>query len=215
MSQTAVANARKAEVVLFHSALGLRPSVRRWADRLRTLGMVVHTPDLLDGRVFDDHDEATTYLNGLGGIETWIARTIDAVASLPNTLIYAGFSNGAGSAQLLAATRNGALGAVLMHGALPLHAIGVERWPASVPVQLHYGIEDPWRDHASVDALRDAVRRSGAPFEGFDYPVAAHLFADDDRAEEFDARSAELMFERVSAFLGRIALATVSNASTG
>lgn len=46
-----------AEIVLFHSALGLRPGVRAASDRLRSAGHTVHTPDLFDGRVFDRMDE--------------------------------------------------------------------------------------------------------------------------------------------------------------
>jgi dienelactone hydrolase len=43
-----------AEVVLFHSVLGLRLGVIAAADRLRVAGHTVHTPDLYDGEVFDD-----------------------------------------------------------------------------------------------------------------------------------------------------------------
>jgi hypothetical protein len=39
-----------AEVVLFHSVLGLRPGVIA-ADRLRTAGHTVHTPDLEPARI--------------------------------------------------------------------------------------------------------------------------------------------------------------------
>ena len=42
------------EIVLFHSALGLRPGVTAAADRLRAAGQTVHTPDYYDGEVFDD-----------------------------------------------------------------------------------------------------------------------------------------------------------------
>ena len=38
-----------AEVVLFHSVLGLRPVVRAAADRLGAAGHAVHTPDYYDG----------------------------------------------------------------------------------------------------------------------------------------------------------------------
>ncbi len=43
-----------AEVVLFHSVLGLRPGVIAAADRLRAAGHTLHTPDYYDGEVFDD-----------------------------------------------------------------------------------------------------------------------------------------------------------------
>ena len=54
------------EVVLFHSALGLRPAVWDWADRLRAAGHVVHTPDLYDGEVFDDSGSAADKIQQLG-----------------------------------------------------------------------------------------------------------------------------------------------------
>src|SRR3712207_8708092 len=47
---------------------------------------------------------------------------------------FAGFSLGAVHAEVLAASRPGALGAVLMHGAVPVEGLseffGIERWPA-------------------------------------------------------------------------------------
>ena len=46
-----------AEVVLFHSVLGLRQGVISAAERLRAAGHEVHTPDLFDGEVFDDIDD--------------------------------------------------------------------------------------------------------------------------------------------------------------
>ena len=46
-----------AEVVLFHSVLGLRPGVIAAAERLRAAGHTLHTPDYYDGEVFDDLDE--------------------------------------------------------------------------------------------------------------------------------------------------------------
>jgi dienelactone hydrolase len=46
-----------AEVVLFHSVLGLGPGVKYAADRLRAAGHTVHAPDYFDGEVFDDLEE--------------------------------------------------------------------------------------------------------------------------------------------------------------
>lgn len=188
------------EVVLFHSVLGLRPAVRRWAERLRAEGHTVHTPDLYDGRVFEDYDEGMRALESLGGIEWLIERSQAAVADLPNEVVYAGFSNGGGSAQLLALTRPGALGVVLMHAALPVEVFGAEAWPAEVPLQIHYAERDPFRDPGTVEALSDSAHRAGARCETWLYPGEGHLFADEGLAE-YDERQAELMFGRVSEFL--------------
>ena len=54
------------EVVVFHSALGLRPALLRWAVRLRAAGHVVHTPDLYDGEVFSDRGAAADKMPQLG-----------------------------------------------------------------------------------------------------------------------------------------------------
>ena len=187
-----------AELVLFHSALGLRPGVHAAADRLRAAGHKVHTPDLYDGEVFDVLPRGIAKRDALG-IPEILRRAHAAVAPLKAELVYAGFSLGAAAAQMLAATRPGARGAVLMHAALPVDALGVSAWPA-VPVQLHVGAKDPWVDPANVDALAASVRAAGVDCERYTYPASGHLFADPD-LPDYDRESAELMWTRVLAFL--------------
>ena len=192
------ASARPCEVVLFHSVLGLRPGVRRWAERIRAAGHRVHVPDLYDGVVFDDIATGLRHVEALGGIPALVARSQAAVAELPQDLVYAGFSNGAASAELLAATRPGARGAILMHGALP-----ADSWPAAVPLQIHCAAADPWVDWDDIRALERVAREAGAEVEVHSYPGSGHLFADDGDAD-YDERAAELMWERVSEFLKRV-----------
>src|SRR3712207_1661705 len=195
-----------AEVVLFHSVLGLRPGVTAAADRLRAAGHTVHTPDLYEGEVFDDLEAGSRKDEALGYQEI-ARRAREAVAGLPEGLVFAGFSLGAVHAELLAASRPGALGAVLMHGAVPVEGLneffGVERWPEGVPVQVHYATDDPWVDaEGEVAPLGDAVRGTGAAFEEHAYPGSGHLFADPD-LPEYDRASSEEMWRRVLAFLDR------------
>ena len=109
---------------------------------------------------------------------------------------------------MLAAERPGALGAVLMHGAVPVEALteyfGIERWPEGVPVQVHYAVDDPWVEaEREVAPFGDAVRGAGAEFEEYIYPGSGHLFADPDFTD-YDRASSEAMWERVIAFLDRI-----------
>lgn len=186
-------------MVLFHSAYGLTPGVRRWADGLRADGYVAHTPDLYDGEVFEDRLAAAAKVQELG-FDELIARSRAAVASLPAGLVYAGFSNGGAFAELLAATRPGARGALLLHAPLPIRDLGWTEWPRSAPVQVHFSERDPLRSPPVVDALAVRVRRSGASFEEFRYPGAGHLFAEPDR-RDYDPAAAELMLERALEFL--------------
>jgi dienelactone hydrolase len=190
------------EVVLFHSAYGLTPGVVQWASRLCHEGYTVHTPDLYDGDVFEDRLAAAAKVQDLG-FDELIARSRAAVASLPDELVYAGFSNGGAFAELLAATRPGARGALLLHAPLPIRDLGWTVWPASVPVQVHFAEKDPLRSPPVIDRLASRVRRSGARFEEFGYPGSSHLFTDSGRPE-CDPAATELMLGRVMEFLGRL-----------
>jgi len=189
-------------IALFHSALGLRPAVLEWADRLRAAGYTVEAPDSFDGEVFDELDAGMRKREEIG-VPRLIARADAAVADLPPELVYIGFSMGASAAEYLATTRPGAVAAVLMHGAAPVAEMGVDTWPAGVPVQVHYAVDDPWVEPAEVEGLRADVDAAGGEFEEYTYPGKAHLFADAD-GPEFDRESATLMFERVVEFLARI-----------
>ena len=192
-----------AEIVLFHSALGLRPGVTAAADRLRAAGHKVHVPDYYDGDMFDYLDEGLRKRDELGYAEI-ARRAREAVAELPAELIFAGFFLGNDAAELLAA-KPGARGAFLMHSAIPVEELGefgVERWPAGVPVQVHYAAKDPWVEAEEVEALGAAVGRAGAAFEEHTYPGSGHLFADPD-LPEYDRASSEAMWRRAPTFLDR------------
>lgn len=183
-------------MVLFHSAQGLRPGVHAFADQLRAAGHTVHTPDYFDGNVFDDLADGVAYRDQLG-IPEVARRGQAAVENLPNDVVYAGFSLGSGPAQLLAQTRPGALGALLFHGCLPSAAFGTP-WPDSVPLAVHTMADDPWVD---LDVARGLV---GEAKEGelFTYPGSGHLFLDPD-LPDYDKAAADLVLERVLAFIGR------------
>ncbi|MCB9673987.1 MAG: dienelactone hydrolase family protein [Alphaproteobacteria bacterium] len=182
-------------IVLFHSALGLRPAVLDLAAALRADGHTVITPDLFGGKVFDRLEDGVAERDAIG-IPGLMQRAAEAVAGLPDDLVYMGLSMGAASAEWLAATRPGARGAVLLHAALPVQAFGVDAWP-DVPVQIHYAERDPWVDPAVPAALCDSAPER---VEVYGYPGDGHLFTDAD-APEHDAASAALVVQRVRAFL--------------
>lgn len=196
-----------AEVVLFHSVLGLRLGVIAAAERLRAAGHTVHTPDLFDGEVFDDLDDGMRKEEALGYREI-ARRAEEAVAGLPEGLVFAGFSMGAVHAEVLATSRPGTLGVVLMHGAVPVEALreyfGIEIWPEGMPAQVHYAADDPWVEvEEEVAPLGEAVRGAGAVFEEYAYPGSGHLFTDPDRTE-YDPASSEEVWRRVLALLERV-----------
>jgi dienelactone hydrolase len=185
-------------IALFHSVLGVRPGIHDAAERLRAGGHEVLVVDQFDGRVFDDYEEAGAHTEAVGFREL-MRRALAAVEALPDGFVAAGFSNGAGMAEYVATQRRCA-GALLFSGALPTAMLGATGWPAGVPVQLHYTTGDPARHQEWVDALAAEVRAADAPFELFDYPGTGHLFTDASLPAEYDAESAELLWQRALRF---------------
>jgi dienelactone hydrolase len=188
-----------AELLLFHHAQGLTAGCLSFADRLRAAGHVVHAPDLYDGKTFTELAEGVGYAQQVG-FDTIFERGRLAADSLPNEIVYAGFSLGAMPAQMLAQTRPGAKGALLFHSCVPISEFGGP-WPQGVPLQIHMMDADEWALPPNEDL--DVARRLDQTVETaelFVYPGDRHLFADDS-LPAYDESAAALLEQRVLRFL--------------
>ena len=183
-----------AEVLLFHHAQGLTAGCLAFADEFRAAGHVVHAPDLYDGETFSGLADGIAHAGQIG-FGTIAERGRLAAESLPNEIVYAGFSLGAMPAQMLAQTRPGAKGAVLLHAAIPLSEFGGS-WPQGVSLQIHTMEDDEWGD---VDVARELAATTPSA-ELFLYPGDRHLFTDNS-LPDYDAGAATLVTQRVLAFL--------------
>jgi dienelactone hydrolase len=186
-----------AEVVLFHHAQGQTAGFFAFANELRAAGHTVDTPDLYEGRTFPTLDEGVAYAKQVG-FDTLGERGRLAAESLPNEVVYAGFSLGVMPAQMLAQTRPGARGAVLFHAAFPTSEFGAP-WPQGVPLQIHMMEADEWVQEGDLEAARELDKTiEGAKL--FVYPGDRHLFADNS-LPDYDEKAAALLTQRVLAFL--------------
>jgi dienelactone hydrolase len=195
-------NALMTELILFHHAQGLTDGVRTFADELRAAGHVVHTPDLYDGNTFAELADGMGYAEQVG-FETIIERGRLAADGLPNDIVYAGFSLGVLPAQMLAQTRPGVRGALLLHSCVPPSEFD-SPWPRGVPLQMHMMDADelalpPNEDLAVARELDETIESA----ELFLYPGNRHLFADNS-LPGYDESAATLLKERVLGFLDRI-----------
>ncbi|MGI8518233.1 MAG: dienelactone hydrolase family protein [Acidimicrobiia bacterium] len=188
-------------VAIFHSALGVRPGLVEFANKLKTIGREVHIVDQYDGQVFDDYDEAGAYVEEVG-FPDLMAKAIQGVADRTDGFVAIGFSNGAGMAEFVAANRP-VSGVVMASGVLPLETIGIT-WPQGVPAQIHSTVDDPRRDQDAIDSVKQAVEDAGGTVEVFDYPGSGHLFADSSMADEYQPAESELMSTRIKNFLDQI-----------
>jgi len=191
-----------AEVLLFHHAQGLTAGCLAFADELRAAGHVVHAPDLYDGKTFADLADGMGYAEQVG-FDTIIERGRLAAGGLPTNIVYAGFSLGVLPAQMLAQTRPGAKGALLLHSCVPPSEFG-SPWPQGVPLQIHLMDADEWALPPNEDL--DAARQLDQTVEGaelFVYPGDRHLFTDDS-LPDYDESGAALLEQRVLSFLDDI-----------
>jgi dienelactone hydrolase len=191
-----------AELLLFHHAQGLTAGCLSFADELRTAGHVVHAPDLYDGQTFTELADGVGYAEEVG-FDTIIERGRLAADSLPKKVVYAGFSLGVLPAQMLAQTRPGASGALLLHACVPPSEFG-RPWPPGVPLQIHMMDADEWalppNEDLNVARQLDETIESA---ELFLYPGDRHLFADNS-LPDYDENAATLVKQRVLGFLDNI-----------
>lgn len=191
-----------ANVIIFHSVLGVRESILDFRDMLKEKGHQVYVVDLYDGESFDDMQEAFAYFLSIG-IPEMMDRSEKYTKDLPKDSIYIGFSNGGASALIIAGSKPGAKGCILLHAALPLVELGIEQWPASVPVEVHYAKIDPWKDVDGIEKMSNDILSSGASYQYYEYPIEGHLFTDK-LMPEYSEEYSNLLIERVLGFIDRI-----------
>lgn len=184
-----------AEILLFHSVLGLRDLERAAADRLRAAGHGVTLPDLYDAARTDAYDEGFAIRDRIGW-EAILARAEAAGDVTPRGAVLAGFSMGAGVAAHLWAGRPETSGVLLLHGL-------VDMPPAArpgLPLQLHLAEPDPFEDEEFFDDWLGMAERAGLAAEIYRYPGAGHLFTDP-ALPDHDAEATALLWQRATAFL--------------
>jgi dienelactone hydrolase len=186
-----------ADVVVFHSVLGLRSVELAFADRLRAAGHRVTIPDPYAGQTTSSMEEGFALKDAVGW-ETITRRAFDAVRERPAEAVLAGVSMGAGVVQEVLPHRLGTSGVLMLHavGAVPA---GIR---AGLPVQVHVADPDPIAPPEQVAAWREGAVSAGADARVFTYPGIGHFYTDAD-GPEYDAAAAELTWDRVLEFLSR------------
>ena len=132
------------------------------------------------------------------GFNTIMERGRLAADGLPSEIVYSGFSLGAMPAQMLAQTRPGAKGALLLHASIPISEFGGS-WPQGVALLINTMEADELGD---VDVGRELAETiDGA--ELFLYPGDRHLFTADS-LPDYDESAATLVEQRVLRFLADV-----------
>jgi carboxymethylenebutenolidase len=195
-----LADGAGAGVVVLHPWWGLNADVIAYADRLAEHGFAVLAPDLFDGKVATEPDEAEK-LAGEGD-QTAEPIALAAVDELERRLGPAvplavlGFSFGAAYALYVPSERPRLAATVVYYGTFT----GGFLKRSTAPVLGHFAENDPYEPAASVADLEAQLRDAGREATFHTYPGTGHWFAEPSR-DAYRADAAELAFERTVAFL--------------
>ncbi|MGL5008235.1 MAG: dienelactone hydrolase family protein [Paracoccaceae bacterium] len=185
-----------ADIVLFHSILGLRAAEQEIAGVFEAAGHRVSVPDLFGGRAADDYDTGFAIRQEVGDAAIR-ARAKAAVEASAEDVVLAGVSFGAFLIRELWDMRPKMAGALLFAGIAP--------WMAPLrpgfAVSAHIAQPDPFDDEAFFG---EWVGEAGdVALELHRYKGAGHYFLDRS-LPDYNAAAAALCLERSLAFLERL-----------
>ncbi len=188
-------------VVVLHAWWGLSDFFKELCDRLAEAGFTALAPDLFDGRVTVDIEEAGRQVEQADPefVQEAAAEAVDNLVrtSGQDRIGVIGFSFGAAWATVTSLVRPQNVAAVvLFYG-----AYNPDMSQATAAFLGHFADEDAWEPHENVDALRSALEAANRPFAFFTYPGVGHWFFEPDRPDAYDAAAAALAWERTVSFM--------------
>jgi carboxymethylenebutenolidase len=197
-------DAERPGLILVHEWWGLTEHIRGIADRFAEAGFVVLAPDLYEGKVTKDAQEAARLMQSLD--QQRALATLDAAVSYlgrqagvrSGAIGVTGFCMGGSFALLLACHNQAIRASAPFYGDAPPDEMLQQ---LNAPV-LFIGAElDQWITVDKMERLREALRRYGKEGEVVIYPGANHAFFNDTRPEVYNREAAEDAWRRAVGFL--------------
>ncbi len=190
-------------VIVIQEWWGLNAQICGIADRFAAAGFTALAPDLFQGRVTQNPDEASHLMNGLdfpGATHQDIRGAARHLAARGGKVGVTGYCMG-GALTIAAAVHVPEIAAaVCLYGIPPRDFAD----PAEirVPLQGHFATRDDWCTPAAVAEFEARMRAHGAAPEIFHY-AADHAFCNENRPEVYDAKCAADAWTRTLAFFGK------------
>jgi carboxymethylenebutenolidase len=188
-------------IVVIQEWWGLNAQIKGVAGRFAAAGFTALSPDLYDGRVTQEPNEAEHMMTGLDWVGATQQEVRGAVQFLKQTcgnVAVSGFCMG-GALTIIAAVKVPEADAGICFYGIPPAA---QANPAEIriPLQGHFANQDDWCTPAAVDALEQALKRAGGIHELYRYD-AQHGFVNETRSAVYDAQATQLAWQRTLAFL--------------
>ncbi len=200
------AGANKPAVIVIQEWWGLNAQICGIADRFAAAGISALAPDLYQGRVTQDPDEASHLMNGLdfpGATHQDIRGAALYLKGHASKVGVMGFCMG-GALTIAAAVHVPEITAACCFYGIPPKEFA-DPAKIHIPFQGHFASKDDWCTPQAVDQLEETMRAAGQKPEIFRYN-AAHAFCNESRPEVYDVACAKKAFERMFDFYSKTLL---------
>ena len=200
----ATAREPKGSVVVLQEWWGLNDQIKGVADRFAAAGYTALAPDLYEGRVTQDADEASHMMTGLDWVGASEQDTRGAVqylkAKTGKKAAVMGFCMG-GALTIIAGVKIPECDAgVCFYGIPPKEAADPAK--ITVPFQAHFATKDDWCTPQAVEQLRKDMAGVKSPVDIHEYD-GEHGFFNETR-DVFNRNAADVSWERTIDFLNKV-----------
>jgi carboxymethylenebutenolidase len=190
-------------VLVLHSWWGLTPAVKAVVEALADAGYTAMAPDLLDGALPTDGDEARDLLADSDPNET-AALVLSSIVALrahsadpSGPVAVLGFSMGASWGLWVATRQPDSVDAVVAYYGVQ----NIDFEALRAPVLGHFAETDPLVTDDELVEMQAHLLLLDKHVEVHHYPGTGHWFAEPDRPEHHDEEAAALAWDRTLAFL--------------
>lgn len=188
-------------IVVLQEWWGLNDQICGVADRFARAGYNALAPDLYEGRVTQEPDEASHMMSGLdfpGATNEDIGGAARHLQAISGKVAIMGFCMG-GALTIAGAVHVPELAAGVCFYGIPPREFA-DPVNIAMPFQAHFANQDDWCTPAAVDELEAAMKGAGLSADIHRYD-AAHGFFNETSEGGYDAASANLSWRRMMDFL--------------
>lgn len=199
-------DAKRPGLIVIQEWWGLNDHIKDVAGRFAAQGYVVLAPDLYDGVVTKDAEEAGRLMQGLQKEKalSYLNGAVEYLQKRPDVKAEAigvtGFCMGGTYSLLLACHNRQIKVAAPFYGDVPSDA---ELENLSVPVLFIGAENDPWITQDKMNHLADALKKFNKQGTAKVYPGVGHAFFNNTRPEAYNENAAKDAWTTVNAFLAQ------------
>jgi carboxymethylenebutenolidase len=197
----AEADAPKGAIVVLQEWWGLNDQIKGVVDRFAASGYTALAPDLYEGRIAGDADEASHIMSNLdwvGAVEQEVKGSIALLKQKAPKVAVMGFCMG-GALTIIAGVKLDDCDAAICYYGIPPKD---QADPAEmkVPFLAHFATHDDWCTPAAVGELEQALKASPSPSVAIYRYEGEHAFFNQTSAA-YNLQAAEISWTRTLDFL--------------